>query len=586
MPGLGKMSSPDPHPTSAADRLDSWKEIAAYLKRSVRTVRRWEAEQGLPVHRHQHQTSGTVYAFKPEMDAWWASRAADFAATDPTDSVRKAQASKRGWLAVAGVLAVIAVVLYAYDVAHRTGRNGTRVMLAVLPLENLSPDSLQDYISDGMTEDFITELGHLNPERLGVIARTSVARYRRTQKSIDEIGRELHVDYVLEGSIRRQGEQVRVTAQLIRVKDQTHVWAESYDRNSSDLLGVQADIAQALSRAAEIELMPAGSERLARRVASNETAHDAYLMGRYLWNKRSADALRQSFIYFEKAIEADPNYARAYLGLSDYYVLLPAYSDVPANEAASKAESAASKALELDPTLGEAYATLAAIASSRWHWQEADAKFKQAISLASNYATSHQWYAEYLQSIGNLEKAGIEIRKAQELDPLSIAIAAGLAQQFYFSRQYDAALAQYGKVMEMDPSLPGLHLHIGLVQVGLGRVAAAAEQFLKASAVDPNDPGPIALLAYLDATSGKVAEARATLRQLEGRRGRQQAPAADLAIVHMGLGEMERTFTLFNRACDEHEFVMIWIKSSPFFDPLRSDPRYAELLKRMNLRAN
>jgi Tfp pilus assembly protein PilF len=308
-------------------------------------------------------------------------------------------------------------------------------------------------------------------------------------------------------------------------------------------------------------------------------------MGRYLWNKRSPEALSESLVYFKKAIEVDPTYARAYLGLSDYYEVLPGVTGVSAREATANAEAAATKALELDPALGEAYATLASIASSRWQWEEAGKKFRHAIALVPNYATAHQWYAEYLQVIGNLKESETEFSKARELDPLSVVIAAGIAQQSYFERHYEAALTQYGKVLQMDPSFPAIHLHVGLVQLAMGKLTEATEEFRK-DAADPNNLGAASLLACVQAISGHVSEARAILQQLESRRGQQRVPASSLALIHMGLDDKDVTFAHLNRAIEEHDFLMRWIKSSPFFDPLRSDPRYTFLLERMNLRTN
>jgi TolB-like protein/Flp pilus assembly protein TadD len=584
--------SSKPRPPSAADRLDSWKEIAAYLKRSVRTVRRWESEQDLPVHRHVHQSLGTVYAFKSELDIWWASRAAELESTTEQEPSELVEATpRRGRLRTTWLIGIALVAIVVLSIYFGVGRFGgtsastpARVMLAVLPLDNLSPDPEQDYFSDGLTEEIILDLGRLNPERLGVIARTSVMRYKKTRQGIDQIGRELHVDYVLEGSVRRQADQVRVAVQLIRVNDQTHVWATSYDKNARDVLGLQAEVAQALSRAIEIKLTPESKRRLARIAAVNHEAHDAYLMGRYFWNKRTPETLTKAIAYFEQALRADPNYALAYAGLADCYAVLPNYSNVSDREASVKTEIAATRALKMDPNLGEVYATLASISQDHWDWAEAERRFKQAIQLSPNYATAHQWYAGYLQQVGRLDEAATELKKAQELDPLSVIINAVMANQLYFERRYDEAIVQSRKVLEMEPGLTDFRSHLGLIFMAKGMLNEAIIEFRKTRELAPNDPKPIGLLGTVYAISGKPAEARDALRELDAlvRRGQPRA-AFYSAFVHIALGEKDLGFDLLDRAVEEHIGVMAWLKVSPAFDLLRGDPRYRLLLKRMNL---
>ena len=304
----------------------------------MRTVRRWEAEQGLPVHRHVHQNGPTIYAFKPELDAWWANRSLELGqnggATEcsaTSDTPRRArQILIVGGSGIAAALAV-AAYLAMHGPSNLTAAKpmiSKRVMLAVLPLANLSRDPEQEYVSDGLTEEIITQLGQLSPERLGVIARTSVNVYKKSPQGIDQIGRTLGVDYVLEGSVRKQEDRVRVTVQLIRVSDQTHLWASSYDKNASDVLGLQAELAQAITRAIEIKLSPETSAQLTRASAVNEKAHDAYLMGRYFWNRRTSGTIAQAIRYFEQAIQLEPSYALAYAGLAECYAVLPYYSDM------------------------------------------------------------------------------------------------------------------------------------------------------------------------------------------------------------------------------------------------------------------
>jgi TolB-like protein/DNA-binding winged helix-turn-helix (wHTH) protein/Flp pilus assembly protein TadD len=477
---------------------------------------------------------------------------------------------------------VILLTYVAYSRSHR-GSSEVRVMLAVLPFDNLGPDVSEEYLSDGLTEETITQLGELSPDRLGVIARTSAMRFKKTRQGIDQIGRELHVNYIVEGSIRKEATRVRVTAQLIRVHDQTHLWAASYDRNIGGVLDLQGEIAQAIASAIEIKLSPEQQKRLASSHPVSLEAHDAYLMGRYFWNRRTSGTLKKAISHFEQAIQIDPNYALAYAGLADCYAVLPNYSNVSDREAELKTEAAATRALQLDPNLGEVYATLAIVSEARWKWAEAETRFKQAIDLTPNDATIHQWYADYLEQVGRLDEAAVELKKAQELDPLSVIINAFVANQLYLERRYDDAIAQSRKVLEMEPTRTDFRNQLGLVFVTKGLLNDAIAEFRTIRDLSPNDPKPIGLLGAVYAISGKPQEARKALQELDALAKRGQ-PRSEFysALVHIGLGEKDQGFQLLNRAVDEHIGEIAWLKSSPAFDSLRADPRYDLLLKRMN----
>lgn len=582
--------SPEPQPPSAAERLDSWKEIAAYLKRSVRTVRRWETEQNLPVHRHLHQTSGTVYAFKSELDGWWSSRAAALEEAEDRQLAPVAKPKATGGrfrvTRLIGFALVSGVVLLAFLgvrwLRHTSSFTPHRVMLAVLPLDDLSPEPGQDYFSDGLTEEITTELGRLSPKNLGVIARTSVSAYKKTQKRVDQIGQELGVNYVLEGSVRKQAEQVRVAVQLIRVSDQTHIWAASYDKNSRDTLRLQSEIAHAVGREIEITLAE-GEAHVGSTSSANQEAHEAFLMGRYFWNKKTPDALTKAVHYFEQATRLDPNYAGAYSALADCYAVLPAYSDMTDLEAAPKIEAAANRALQIDAQLGEAYASLGVASMNRWAWDDADAHFQRAIELAPNHAPAHQWYAAFLQEMGRLDEAAVELNRARELDPLSPTTSRSLAYQLYAEHRYDASLAQLKLALEMDTHLPlFLQNHLGFVYLSQGLPDRAVAELRKVPAEYPGAPERTALLGYALAVSGKTDEARRALRDLRTAAGKRPV-SFYLAVIYFGLGEKDLGFELLNTAIDEHDGSVPWIKSNPLYDNLRSDPRYTLLLKRMNL---
>ena len=307
----------------------------------------------------------------------------------------------------------------------------------------------------------ITQLGNLDPSHLGVIARTSAMYYKNRAVPLDQVGRELKVQYILEGSVRRDSDKVRITAQLIQVKDQTHLWAREYDRELSSLLSVQEDIAQATSNDIQIALGVESRRPTARPISrpANYEAYDLYLNGLYFWNKRTPDGFQRASAFFQKAIEADPHYARAYAGLADDYAMMSNYGLVSAKEYTPKARAAALKALQLDDSLAEAHASLAAIAENYdQDWHTAEREYRRAIELNPNYATAHHWYAECLGFEGRFDDALAESERARQLDPLSLIIAADNGAILYFARQYDRAIERFRSVLEMDPGFARAHL--------------------------------------------------------------------------------------------------------------------------------
>src|SRR2546429_412815 len=345
---------------------------------------------------------------------------------------------------VALVLALFATGYFARFASPRHAVSpGDKIMLAVLPFENLTGDPRQEYLSDGLTEEMITQLGRMHPERLGVIARTSAMQYKNTQKGMDQIGRELGVAYVLEGSLRRAGDHVRVSAQLIQVRDQTHLWAESYERDLRDILALQNDVAQAIARQIEIKLTPQQQARMARARSIDPRVYEFYSKGRYFWNKRSEEGYRRAIQYFQQAIARDSEYAPAYAGLADAYALLGSMPNVelPRSEAMPRARAAALKALELDDSLAEAHTSLAFVRMHfDWDWPGAEREFVRALQLNPGYATAHHWYAFWLIAQGRAEDALQEIRAAQRLDPLSLIINTGGGEILDYGRRPDEAI--------------------------------------------------------------------------------------------------------------------------------------------------
>jgi TolB-like protein/DNA-binding winged helix-turn-helix (wHTH) protein/Flp pilus assembly protein TadD len=497
-------------------------------------------------------------------------------------------ARHRRWIVVAlTLLLLVAGATYALwpRPAARVG-SPSRVMLAVLPFANLTGDASQEYFSDGLTEEMISELGQMNPEHLGVIGRTSVMLYKTNPKSLDQIGRELGVQYVIEGSVRRDSDHVRITAQLIQVKDQTHVWAHEYDRELKNLLAVQAEIAEEIRD--EIELTIGGQKPVPARgeesgpVATNSyEAYDLYLRGRFFWNKRTAAGFLRAADYFQQAIAKDPGYAQAYAGLADTYGLMSTWHQVPQGEFMPRARAAAQKALELDEKLAEAHTSLALIAESYdYDWPAAEKEFRRAIELNPYYATAHQWYGEFLAWQGRIEEARAESERARQLDPLSLIIAVDDAAADYYARQYDRAVERGRAVIEMDPNFSdhGVILNSLMQQ---GKFDEAVKEIERAK-VYTDASQAWASTAALYGRWGRAAEAKRALAKAQGSVSEDRAnPNADLLTAYVGMGRKDEAIALLQDSYEKHSNVVLGLKVDPEYDSLRSDPRFQELLRRL-----
>lgn len=493
------------------------------------------------------------------------------------------------WILVAAIVCLVSVGVLIYSShrprpQHSSQSAPARMMLAVLPFENLTGDPGQDYFSDGFTEEMITQLGNLDPKQLGVIARTSIEHYKRSYVPLVQVSRELGVDYVLEGSVRRSGEQVRITAQLIHTGDQTHVWAREYDRDMKNLLQVQTEIAHEIADEIQLTFHEPGLSRagVAARFPADQETYDLYLRGLYSWNKRTVDGLRQAIQFFEKAIAKNTSYAPAYAGLANCYALLGGYGVAPQDDFMVKAESAALRALQLDDRLAPAHAALALISESHdWDWQTAEKEFRRAIELDPNYATAHEWYAEHLGWRGRFDEAFSEIGRARQLDPLSLVVATDEASILYYSRQYDRSIARFQAVLDMQPHFPAAHAvaFAYLQQHMLSSAAADLEKW------DRPEDGVWNLMirAYLSQHSGRPAQAREALKQLLDTNRRHPIDPAPIIFTYISLGEYNEAFSWFEKACQEHSTALRTLKVEPFYDPLRADPRFQALLNRVGL---
>lgn len=456
--------------------------------------------------------------------------------------------------------------------------------LAVLPLENLSGDPAHDYFGDGMTEALITSLAKI--KALRVISRTSAMQYKGVRKSLPHIARELNVDAVIEGSVVRSGDRVRIAAQLINAITDQHLWAESYDRDFRDILSLQSEIARQIAEEVRIVLTPEERARLdsVRRV--NPEAHEWYLKARYHWNKRTEESVKKALSYFHRAIDSDPTYAQGYAGLADSYNILGYYNALPPVEAYPKGKAAALKALELDHSLAEPHATLGVVKRDfEWDWPGAEEEFQRAIDLNHGCVDAYHWRGTLFSMLGRHADALREKSRALELDPLSVVIRTDLGRMFYFSRDYDRSHEQYRAALDMDPNFVSAHLWLAHVYQQKGLLEEAIVELRTGVRISGDSPYALARLGHGYATAGKLNEARSLLGQLHALSTQRYVSPYDIAIVHLGLQELDAAFAWLLKACEQRSLWLGYLNVEPLLDPLRSDPRFHDLLQRIGLRS-
>jgi TolB-like protein/DNA-binding winged helix-turn-helix (wHTH) protein len=501
-----------------------------------------------------------------------------------------ATAQKHFWrwgIVLVAALALVAALGYVQSsrLEQRHKLATGKIMFAVLPFENLTGDAAQDYFSDGLTEEMIAQLGRLDPSRIGVIARMSVMHYKNTSVQLPQIAQDLGVQYVLEGSVRRDADRVRINAQLIQVKDQVPLWSRQYDRELSNLLTLQGEIAHEVGEEIQLALgdgrNPANGRAAIARPATSYEVYDLYLKGRYFWNKRNAQSFRQAAEYFQLAIDKDPNYAPAYAGLADTFALLSSYGYAPPAEFIPKARAAALKALQIDESLAGAHVSLAVIAQNYdWDWTTAEREYRRAIQIDPDYATAHHWYAECLGFEGRFDEAFAESERARKLDPLSLIVSADYAALLYFSRQYDRSIEEFRRVLEMEPNFPRAYIVIfPLVEKGLFAEALVEVDKWK-RVVD--SPWPSAVEVYVYARSGQIAQARRSLENLQHLDQRKFLDPAAMLMAHVGLDDKEQTFAWLQK-CYDARCPLTTLKVDPMYDPLRGDPRFQKLLHDVRL---
>jgi len=484
--------------------------------------------------------------------------------------------------AIALTLAISTVLLAFYFSAkryfrHSDSRPGLR-MIAVLPFQNLTGDPAQEFVVDGLTEEMITQLGGLNHEQLGVIARTSAMTYKGSTKSVDQIGHELGVNFILEGSVRRWGDRVRISAQLIQTRDQTHLWAQSYEVDAGNVLNLQSDVAQAVAKEISLTLTPVARVRVASAAHVDPQVHELCLRGRYEWNKRTKAGLNQAISYFEQAISRDPSYAPAYAGLAEAYAVLPYYSEGSPNDTFQKAQAAAEHALQLDETLTEAHTTLGLVEASHFNLVAAQREYKRALELNPNYATAHHWYSFCLWTMNRQKNALEELERARRLDPLSVIIYTDEARTLSAMHQPDDAISLLKAAIELDPNFAEAHRSLAVAYVQKGEISRAIAEARRGVELDPND-AELATLGYAYGLAGKTEQARTILADLtKPSRSLTVAPIY-LSFVYIGLGQHDEALKYLERAYQEHSLLNAGGPEA-ILDPLRSNPRFQDLMRR------
>jgi TolB-like protein/Flp pilus assembly protein TadD len=524
------------------DRLDSWKEIAAHLKREVRTVQRWEKHEGLPVHRKRHDSLSSIYAFKSELDQWWSE-----GRTAPDQRQEMSQPRSP--------------------------------VLAILPLRNLSNDSSQEYFADGMTEELISQVGRAAPDRLSVIASATALMYKGSSKSPARIGAELGVRFLLGGSVRRADNRIRTTVELVNATDQSQVWTESYDSDLSNILQLQTDVAHAVAERVLRTVLPSASPPGGG--AMNARAYDHYLRARFLWNRRNEEDIKRALDNFQRAIKLEPSYAVAHAGLADCYSVLASlqFAAMAPNEAMPKARAAAARALELDPGLAHAYTSAGAVCLFYdWDLEAARKLFAHALELNPGYTTARQWYAEYLATCERLEDSIDELRRTQALDPLSLVTRTAIEATRYFQRRYDEVIELARATLELEPNFALAYFQLGRAYVQQGNFSKAIAELDRAYKMSGEAAGFGMMLGYAYAAAGRRRHAEQMLDALARRAKRRYIPAFYFAAIYAGLRDVEHTIAYLLKARDERCDYLLHVNHEPAADVVRSDPRLAELL--------
>jgi TolB-like protein/Flp pilus assembly protein TadD len=599
---MGEPSYDFPPLVKAPDkRLDSWKEIATYLGRDVTTVQRWEKREGMPVHRHQHDKRGSVYALTGELDAWVESRRlrVDESESKPeTEEPSKSEIEAPSvpqnqptppqvrrpvlWFAL-GTLVCLGLIAAAWlAVRRRTTVNAPAGIrsIAVLPLRNLSGDPAQEYLADGITEGVIGRLANIHDLR--VTSHTSVMRFKNPQVSIPEIARTLGVDAVVEGSVMKEGDRIRVTAQLIRGATDEHFWSETYDREMRDALTLESDLAQSIAEKVEVTVTGEEHQRLAAARPVAPEVYESYLKGRFVLGEGKRAEVEQSIPYFEDALNRDATFAPAYLGLAEAYTSLGmVVSGVAPEVTRPKVTSFARKALALDPNLVEAHVVLANVLQEEWHWTEAEAEYMRALELNPNNAKANSGFALWLLCQGRTDEAVARIEHARALDPVGVS-GGSVSWILFQARRYDDAIRESSSALAVQPNNGAALTGLGFALIAENKPVDAIPVLEKAVSLSGN-PAATGILIRAYAHAGRRGDALQLLAELRRRAKAGYVPAAAFVNAYLGLGDNEQAFYWLEQAYREQSNILQFVKTHPFFDPIRGDPRFADLIRRVGL---
>jgi TolB-like protein/Tfp pilus assembly protein PilF len=592
--GVDKAPPPrEPGQPSNDDRLDSWKEIAAYLSRDASTVRRWEKE-GLPIRRHVHKKKATVYAYKAEIDRWWSDDRSRL------ESMETAGANRRStgvWWATAGMILLGLGLALGLGLGLNVAGVRDRLLghpaaaevtsIAVLPLKNLSDDPEQDYFADGITEVLTTELGKIGT--LQVRSYQSVIGYRQTAKTLQQIARELKVDAVLEGAVLRSGDRVRITAKLVQATPERHLWAESYEFDQRDILTVHGEVALHVARQIRVKLTPQEQARLTTSRRVDPQAYQAYLLGRaHFYKTKAPTSAMKAKEYYLKAIEKDPGYAPAYASLAELYAVAGwRLTRDPRGgywDARPEALQWAEKALKLDDTLAETHAALGWVRQQEWDWDGAEREYRRAIELNPSYSLARIWYAIYLYAMQRFEESAAQAQRAQELDPVSPLINSWAGSAYFFAGRVEEAMASWQKALELEPSSWYASTVLARAYVTEGMYQQAITELQKAMIFNATEPFVLGALAHAYARAGQREEALKLVRELkriEAERG--IIPTFSFVWAYAGLGDNGQAFAWLERSYQERRERLVWLNVDPLLEPLRSDPRFQELVLRVGL---
>ena len=623
-------------PSSDSRRLDSWKTIAAYLGRSVRTAVRWADERGLPVHHVPGGKRHAVFAYSDEIDSWLLSKSNTldvdpaaiidepspaqqpspleppqrvteephpptntpetiavvespqvppyFAAQIPKSHLRRSNTTT--WIvASASFLVCLAasILIFSFRSSHAgASANSRKLRIAVLPVQDLTGDNPDGIFADALSEELVAHLGQLNPSMMQVISQTSSMTYKGSNKTVPQIARELGVDYLLESSIQGSPDQFKLRTQLIRTRDQSSLWTQDYDRTSTNVAQLEYELSRDVASQIGLRAPPGTSAREVRSLSIHSDSHLDYLQGRYLWNQRNKEGFERGFEYFKRAAAEDPQNARAYSGMADAYNMLIFYGYSGNAGSIAKAGESAHHAVQLDPSLAEGHASLGYVDFMwTWEWPSAENEFRRAIELDANYVPAHHWYALYLASMGRHAEADREIRTALNLDPFSSAVQSAAAYVHYFARDYDRSIQECQAVLQRNPDSLAAHSVLGLGYEGIGQYPQAISEFRKLDELTGGHlPYYKGLLGHAYAVAGNTQGARKTLGDLNAMaiQGTYASQTAK-ATIYTGLREKANALDALDRASDQNDASLIWLGVDPRFDPLRAEPRFQQMLK-------